>query len=163
MALTFGETAGIVLRWLKGANLVSDIDEGFKTLASDCALKLMGYSQDTEAKRPAAGVANRVFKATDTGHLFHDTGAAWEALLVGSKGEAELTISVGKETSSTFTVSHGLALPPAVVLLTVKFQSAEQVIALHVTAVTATTFSVKAVRPGIEPSLVVQYSWVALY
>lgn len=84
MALEFGETTGLILRWLRGTNKVSDIDEGFKALAEDCAQKLMGYSQDTKAKRPAAGVANRIFKittGTEAGMLSYDSGTAWEPLV----------------------------------------------------------------------------------
>lgn len=81
MALDFGSTAGNVLRYLKGDNLVSDIDAGFQTLAEDVASKMLGYVQDTLAKRPAAGVVNRLFKATNTGLLYHDTGAIYEPMM----------------------------------------------------------------------------------
>jgi microcystin-dependent protein len=35
--------------------------------------------QDTKAKRPAAGVLSRLFRATDTGVIYYDTGTEWQA------------------------------------------------------------------------------------
>jgi len=79
MAGNFLETAGIKLRYLLGTSKVSDVDEGFQRLAEDCASKLLGYSEDTLAKRPSAGVINRHFRATDNGITYKDTGSGWEA------------------------------------------------------------------------------------
>lgn len=65
-----------------------DMPRDIKALVEDITAKLLGYSQDTEAKRPAAGVANRIFKATDTGLLWHDTGATWEPLITMSSASS---------------------------------------------------------------------------
>lgn len=99
MAIEYGTTAGNVLRWLRGTNLISDVDQGFKALAEDVAEKMLGYSQDTLAKRPGAGVANRLFKATDTGALYHDTGSVWEMLL--GSGYASNALNAANANPST--------------------------------------------------------------
>lgn len=97
MPAAFNTTSGIPLRYMLGTDNASDIDEGFQRLAEDCASKLLGYSQDTLAKRPAAGVANRIFRATDTGQIFHDTGSEWEALL----GSPKAAPTIGSGSSGT--------------------------------------------------------------
>lgn len=94
MALDFGTTAGNVLRYLKGDNLVSDIDLGFQALAEDVASKMLGYSQDTFAKRPSAGTANRLFYATDTGVFYKDTGLAWYPIPLGGSAYASNSLNV---------------------------------------------------------------------
>lgn len=95
MALDFGTTTGNVLRYLRGTNLVSDIDEGFKVLAEDVAKKMMGFVEDTAAKRPAAGVLNRLFRASDTGVVSLDIGTGWGQLWppIGGTGSAWKTFS----------------------------------------------------------------------
>lgn len=90
---TFGTTTRNALRWLKGASLVSDVDEGFQLLAEDCDTKLVSWWEDTLAKRPAAGQPNRFFKATDINVIFHDTGTIWEPVAPGMV-EAVSTVSV---------------------------------------------------------------------
>lgn len=92
---TFGTTTRNLLRYLKGTSLVSDIDEGFQALAEDVDTKMASYLQDTFAKRPAAGQPNRLFKATDTGALFHDTGTLWEPIYLGSPGATLGVVSWG--------------------------------------------------------------------
>jgi hypothetical protein len=77
---TFAETVSNKLRYLLGTNKPSTIAEGFLALAEDVDTKMASYSQGTLAGRPAAGQSNRFYRATDTGELFHDTGAAWERL-----------------------------------------------------------------------------------
>lgn len=77
---TFLTTARNALRYMIGTDLISDIDAGFEALADDVDTNIAGYSQDTLAKRPAPGQPNRIFRATDTGVTYHDTGSAWEAL-----------------------------------------------------------------------------------
>jgi hypothetical protein len=46
-------------------------------LATDLDNKMRGYSQGTLSARPAAGVSGRVYRATDDGFLYQDTGSAW--------------------------------------------------------------------------------------
>lgn len=78
---TYAETTRNRLRALLGTNKVAEIDTGFLSLAEDVDSKMASYWQDTFAKRPAAGQPNRIFKATDTGLLYHDTGTVWEQIL----------------------------------------------------------------------------------
>lgn len=86
MAASYTTTTRNALRKITGGSKVSDLDEGIGALADDVDTKMASYSQDTFAKRPAAGQPNRIFKATDTGALYHDTGAAWEHLIVSAEG-----------------------------------------------------------------------------
>jgi hypothetical protein len=83
---SFATTARFALRMLLGNSKVSDIDEGFAALAEDVASKMMGFSADTLAKRPAAGITNRLFRATDTGAYYFDSGSEWVALLSYAQG-----------------------------------------------------------------------------
>lgn len=109
---TFGTTARNALRFLKGTSLVSDVDEGFEALANDVDTKMASYSQGTLAARPAAGQANRFYKATDTGTIYHDTGAAWEALVRSADAAVRLSWGLLSESgaitagSGDFTVAH---------------------------------------------------------
>lgn len=74
-------TPGYGLRALKGDNAISEVDEGFKQLALDVEAKMAGFSVDTEAKKPAAGIGTRFFRGSDSGLLWHDTGAGWVPVL----------------------------------------------------------------------------------
>lgn len=47
-----------------------------------------GYAEGTFAGRPAAGKAGRIYRCTDTGQLFEDTGSAWVEI-------ARLTTAMG--------------------------------------------------------------------
>lgn len=84
MALTFGTTPNFLLRWLRGGNNASDIDDGFRSLAEDIDSKMLGLVVDTFAKKPAAGIVNRLFKASDTGAIYLDSGTEWQQLVVGN-------------------------------------------------------------------------------
>jgi hypothetical protein len=77
MPATFLETVRNKLRYMIGTDLLSDVDEGFQRLAEDVDTKMASFSQDTLAKRPAAGRPNALFYAEDTGVLFRDTGTVW--------------------------------------------------------------------------------------
>lgn len=91
---TFTTTAKYALRWLTGANLISDIDAGFQALAEDVDANVAGYSSGTLAALPAAGKAGRLYRTTDTGQWFADTGSAWvEVDLVGSRGKSIIATS----------------------------------------------------------------------
>lgn len=81
MPATFVTTVRNKLRAITGTSLVSDIDEGMKALADDVDTKMASWSEGTFAARPAAGQANRFYKATDTGAIYHDTGTVWEQLI----------------------------------------------------------------------------------
>jgi hypothetical protein len=71
-------TARSKLRALLGIDLVSDIDAGFQALAQDVDTKITSYSQGATGAKPAAGQANRFWRDTTTGVLYHDTGTEWE-------------------------------------------------------------------------------------
>lgn len=82
MALTFTTTTKHALRWLTGANVISDIDAGFQALAEDIDAKLTAYSQGLLSARPTStagspGVTGRHFFATDLGLEFIDYGTGW--------------------------------------------------------------------------------------
>jgi hypothetical protein len=79
MALSFLQTTRFKLRALKGSSLVSDIDAGFAALAEDVDSKVTGYLTGTHAARPVAGNSHLLYKETDTGLIFVDTGT-WEEL-----------------------------------------------------------------------------------
>lgn len=82
MALTFTTTTKHALRWLTGANVISDIDAGFQALAEDIDAKLTAYSQGLLSARPTStagspGVTGRHYYATDLGLEFIDYGTGW--------------------------------------------------------------------------------------
>jgi hypothetical protein len=78
---TFTTTTKYALRWLTGTNLISDIDAGFQALAEDIDANMAGYTSGTQAARPAAGVAGRIYRATDlAGGVALDTGTAWVSI-----------------------------------------------------------------------------------
>lgn len=81
MALDYGKTTNFLLRWLKGDNAISDIDEGFRSLAEDVDQGMLGFVSDSQAKRPPAGTPNKVFHNNDHGTLQRDTGAVFESIL----------------------------------------------------------------------------------
>lgn len=74
---TYGSSTKYALRKLLGSNLISDIDAGFDALASDVDTNMAGYAEAVLGSRPSAGKAGRIFRATDTGQWFADTGSAW--------------------------------------------------------------------------------------
>lgn len=84
MAPSYTTTARNALRALLGASQVLDVDAGFAALASDIDTKMLGYIEGAFGSRPAAGVNGRLFRATDTGQLFLDTGSTWEPLPIAN-------------------------------------------------------------------------------
>lgn len=80
MTPSFLTTTRNALRYMIGTDLISDIDAGFQALAEDVDTRMASYSQDTLAKRPAAGRPNAFFKATDKNAIWHDTGSAFEPI-----------------------------------------------------------------------------------
>jgi hypothetical protein len=74
---TYSTTTKYLLRALLGGNLVSDIDTGFASLASDIDSNMAGYAEGTFAGKPAAAKAGRIYRCTDTGQWLADTGSAW--------------------------------------------------------------------------------------
>lgn len=125
---TFGTTARNALRFLKGTSLVSDVDEGFEALANDVDSKMASYSQGTLGARPPAGQANRFYKATDTGVIFHDTGTLWEPVMPGlavrtSAGSTTAVSGERVEMTATGTVT----LPAVTVNSVVEVWNAEGV------------------------------------
>lgn len=80
MPATYVETIRNKLRAITGTSKVSDIDEWAKALAEDVDTKMASWWEDTFAKRPAAGQNNRLFRATDTGTIYHDNGATFDPI-----------------------------------------------------------------------------------
>lgn len=93
MAGSFAETTRWKLRRLLGASKVSDVDEGFQRLAEDCDNTFIGMLVDTLAKRPGASMPNRIFRASDTGNYYLDTGTEWIFLPHGELASAAQGIS----------------------------------------------------------------------
>lgn len=113
MAGNFSTTTRFSLRRLLGTSKGSDIDEGFQRLAEDVDTKMVGYEQDTLAKRPAAGRPNAEFRATDTGIRYRDNGTTWEQITT-SISIAVPEARVTRAASTAFTPS---ATRPTLVLL----------------------------------------------
>lgn len=84
--MPFLTSAKYALRKMTGASLVRDIDDGFAALADDVDAKMAGYVEGTFAARPAAAVAGRFYRATDTGKLYFDTGSTWLEMGFASTG-----------------------------------------------------------------------------
>lgn len=53
-------------------------------------------NQDTLANRPAPGVVGRVYKATDTGQIFREDGAAWTELATPSTISTSIAALIGQ-------------------------------------------------------------------
>jgi microcystin-dependent protein len=82
MAGSYATTARYALRKLLGSSLISDIDEGFASLADDIDAVMVGFTSGAIADLPAStpgdpGIAGREYYATDTGQLLKDTGTGW--------------------------------------------------------------------------------------
>ena len=112
MPVTFGTTARNALRWLQGNNLVSDIDEGFKALASDVDTKMMSFWTGTLGGRPGAGQPNRLYYATDNGLLYYDTGTKWKEIFTSipaelAAGEWSLGRNTRSRTGRSWRARHG--------------------------------------------------------
>lgn len=81
---SYGESARNKLRALLATNPGTTIGEGFLALAEDVDKKMASWWEGTHAARPSAGQANRFYRETDTGLVFHDTGGIYEQLLTGA-------------------------------------------------------------------------------
>lgn len=102
MAGTYTTTARFLLSRLTGTSKVSDIDEGIGKLADDVDKKMVGYEEDTLAKRPAAGRPNAEFRATDDGSRYRDNGTTWDAVYTPGTNYSALTV---RSAESSFTPS----------------------------------------------------------
>lgn len=70
----------------------ADVQDRFDRLAAGSVM----FKQGLFADRPAAGIAGRVFKATDTGALFYDDGVAWSPVCGGgSSGYSQSFLLMG--------------------------------------------------------------------
>jgi hypothetical protein len=118
MAGNYTTTARNALRALLGTSKVADIDEGFLNLANDVDQKMLSFWEDTFAKRPAAGQPNRLFRASDTGAIYHDTGTVWERLARVEMGIATLTWGTGSNASNVNEVAHSFGVTPTIGLVT---------------------------------------------
>jgi len=98
-------------------------------LAADVDVKMVSYWTGTKAERLALGVGqpNRFFKETDTGLLYHDTGAEWEQIMRASEVVKATSGTVYAERFTTaaemeagFTLS---ATRPALMMFTTEEQN----------------------------------------
>lgn len=71
-----------------------------RTMAAAIDSNMAGYAEGTLAAIPAAGKAGRIYRATDTGQVFLDTGTVWvEMERRPQRGYAE--VLTGQSTTST--------------------------------------------------------------
>jgi hypothetical protein len=111
---TYTTTTKYALRALTGSSLVSEIDIGFASLAADIDAAMAGYVEGTLGSRPAAGKSGRLYRTTDTGQMFIDTGTAWvEMQFTPSKGFAQIATS---ESTSSATPVDLTTVGPSVTL-----------------------------------------------
>lgn len=68
------------IRAFAGDTNIADLDTASQAMRDDIESKMFGYLEGLESALPAAGISNRIFRATDTGRRLFDTGTAWEAL-----------------------------------------------------------------------------------
>jgi microcystin-dependent protein len=98
---TYTSTVKYALRWLTGANNVSDVDAGFQALAEDVDASMAGFASGTFATRPAPGKPGRIYLATDTGRAYLDTGGAWVEFTLGGDASSVPTATVLAFAAST--------------------------------------------------------------
>lgn len=114
---TFGLTAQYALRKLLGTNVISDIDAGFEALANDIDSKMVGYSEGPINSRPTStsgtpGIKGRLYRATDEGRVYMDTGTSWVELaqLPLPRVEATSAYTAGPTFSQTTTQLASVSL-----------------------------------------------------
>lgn len=82
---TYNTTTRLAIRKPQANQKVNDFTPIVDALADDADAKTVGWLTGTLAGRPAAGVAGRVYKATDGNALTYlDTGSAWQIVSVTS-------------------------------------------------------------------------------
>jgi hypothetical protein len=72
-----------------------DVPRDIDNLGNDVDVKMVSWWEGTHAGRPAAGQQNRLYKETDTGVIYHDTGSVWEPVVTGVPGASQSTVSWG--------------------------------------------------------------------
>jgi hypothetical protein len=106
------------LRALKGDSNVSDIDAGFFALRDDVENKTLGYSSGLHSARPTVGTAGRLYRETDTGLYFIDTGAAWLQVPVAAiDGAMRGATNIATSESRTNTAYGTLTTPDQVTVV----------------------------------------------
>jgi hypothetical protein len=98
---------------MAGTDFIADINEWTASAMAAIDAKMSGYAEGTLAARPTStsgspGVAGRVYRATDTGQWFLDTGTGWaQVTSSGAPASGKAIIA----TSQTLT-GAGYALMP---------------------------------------------------
>lgn len=115
MAASFLKTARNALRYMLGTDNVSDVDEGFLRLAEDVDTRMASWWVGTKAERLALAVGqpNRFFRESDTGAIYHDTGAAWERVLT----REVVTTAIGSPVGTVSTFSGTTINTPIPIIL----------------------------------------------
>ncbi len=94
-----------------GAVLLDKTDVGLSNLLNSAQVvnysSVPGILADTLGARPAAGIAGRLFVATDTLSISRDTGTAWETLRPAVTGDVAITANTGISTLSNTGVTAG--------------------------------------------------------
>lgn len=100
------------IRAFAGDTNISDLDAASQAMRDDIEAKMLGYGEGTHAARPAAGISNRIYRETDTGLYFFDTGAAWVQLPVAAAdGKLRGAANIAASESRTNT-AYGLLTTP---------------------------------------------------
>lgn len=84
-------TTKYALPTVLGTDIVKDGDNAITALANAVDAKMVGYSSGLLSARPTStpgspGVEGRIYRATDTGQLFMDTGTGWNELTFNQAG-----------------------------------------------------------------------------
>lgn len=106
---TFTQTARYALRWLTGANVISDIDAGFQALAEDVDARMVGKTSGPESTLPTSspaspGIVGREYYATDSKKWFKDNGTGWDEFTLGGAPASVPTATI---------LAYGASTPPA--------------------------------------------------
>jgi phage-related tail fiber protein len=94
-----------------GAVLLDKTDVGLSNLLNSAQVvnysSVPGILADALGARPAAGIAGRLFVATDTLSISRDTGTVWETLRPAVTGDVAITANTGISTLSNTGVTAG--------------------------------------------------------
>lgn len=77
MAPIYSTTSRFAMRYAATGNKVDDFAAITQAMMGDVDAKMTGFSTGVLSARPSAGVAGRVYYATDTGLFYWDNGSAW--------------------------------------------------------------------------------------
>lgn len=82
-------------------DLGSTIDDTFNSAMATIDTKMAGWDSGLESAKPAAGVAGRRWRSTDTGVVWLDIGSAWARDFTTTAALGVLTNSSGLTPAST--------------------------------------------------------------